>query len=92
MPHHRDAIKTEYCRNNILVQHIRYISINISVFVLDIKCKFVVVYHNHCGCEEAISSSVIPALTHIINTSLHTGTFPTAFKQARVSPLLKNLL
>ncbi len=28
-------------------------------------------------------------LTHIINTSLHTGTFPPAFKQARVSPLLK---
>ncbi len=40
---------------------------------------------------QAISSSVIPALTHIINTSLHTGTFPTAFKQARVSPLLKKL-
>ncbi len=38
---------------------------------------------------QAISSSVIPALTRIINTSLHTGTFPTAFKQARVSPLLK---
>ncbi len=38
---------------------------------------------------QAISSSVIPALTHIINTSLHTGTFLTAFKQARVSPLLK---
>ncbi len=38
---------------------------------------------------QAISSSVIPALTHIINTSLHTGTFPTAFKQARVCPLLK---
>ena len=38
---------------------------------------------------QAISSSVIPALTHIINTSLHTGTFPTAFKQARVTPLLK---
>ncbi len=38
---------------------------------------------------QAISSSVIPALTHIINTSCHTGTFPTAFKQARVSPLLK---
>ncbi len=38
---------------------------------------------------QAISSSIIPALTHIINTSLHTGTFPTAFKQARVSPLLK---
>ncbi len=38
---------------------------------------------------QAISSSVIPALTHIINTSLHTGTFPTAFKQAQVSPLLK---
>ncbi len=38
---------------------------------------------------QTISSSVIPALTHIINTSLHTGTFPTAFKQARVSTLLK---
>ncbi len=37
---------------------------------------------------QALSSSVIPALTHIINTSLHTGTSPTAFKQARVSPLL----
>ncbi len=41
---------------------------------------------------QAISSSVIPALTHIINTSLHTGTFPTACKQARVSPLLKTPL
>ncbi len=38
---------------------------------------------------QTISSSVIPALTHIINTSLHTGTFPAAFKQARVTPLLK---
>ncbi len=38
---------------------------------------------------QAISSSVIPALAHIINTSLHTGTFLRAFKQARVSPLLK---
>ncbi len=27
--------------------------------------------------------------THIINTSLLTGIFPTAFKQARVTPLLK---
>ncbi len=41
---------------------------------------------------QAISSSVIPVLTHIINTSLHTGTFPTAFKQARVTPLLKKTL
>ncbi len=31
----------------------------------------------------------LPALTHIINTSLLTGIFPTAFKQARVTPLLK---
>ena len=38
---------------------------------------------------QAISSSVIPSLTHIINSSLHSGTFPSAFKQARVSPLLK---
>uniref|UniRef100_A0A8C2J8N4 Reverse transcriptase domain-containing protein n=1 Tax=Cyprinus carpio TaxID=7962 RepID=A0A8C2J8N4_CYPCA len=38
---------------------------------------------------QAISSSVIPSLTHIINSSLHSGTVPSAFKQARVSPLLK---
>ncbi len=34
-------------------------------------------------------SFTLTALTHIINTSLLTGTFPNAFKQARVSPLLK---
>ncbi|XP_051512504.1 uncharacterized protein LOC127416937 [Myxocyprinus asiaticus] len=38
---------------------------------------------------QAISPSTLPALTHIINTSLLTGTFPTTFKQARVTPLLK---
>ncbi|XDV10891.1 hypothetical protein PO909_000002 [Leuciscus waleckii] len=38
---------------------------------------------------QAISPTLLPALTHIINSSLHTGTFPTAFKQARVTPLLK---
>ncbi len=38
---------------------------------------------------QAISPTLLPALTHIINTSLHTGIFPTAFKQARVTPLLK---
>ncbi len=38
---------------------------------------------------QAISPTLLPAITHIINTSLLTGTFPTAFKQARVTPLLK---
>ncbi len=38
---------------------------------------------------QAISSSLLPALTHTINTSLLTCTFPTAFKQAWVTPLLK---
>ncbi len=38
---------------------------------------------------QAISPALLPALTHIINTSLPTGIFPTAFKQARVTPLLK---
>ncbi len=40
---------------------------------------------------QAISPTLLPALTHIINTSLLTGIFPTAFKQARVIPLLKKL-
>ncbi len=38
---------------------------------------------------QAISPALLPALTHIINTSLLTGIFPNAFKQARVTPLLK---
>ncbi len=38
---------------------------------------------------QVISPTLLPALTHIINTSLLTGIFPTAFKQARVTPLLK---
>ncbi len=38
---------------------------------------------------QAISPTLLPALTHTINTSLLTGIFPTAFKQARVTPLLK---
>jgi len=38
---------------------------------------------------QAIFPSHLPALTHIINTSLLTGTFPNAFKQAWVTPLLK---
>ncbi len=35
---------------------------------------------------EAISPTLLPELTHIINTSLLTGIFPTAFKQARGNP------
>ncbi len=38
---------------------------------------------------QAISPTLLPALTHIITTSLLTGIFPTAIKQARVTPLLK---
>ncbi len=38
---------------------------------------------------QAISPAVVPALTHIVNTSLHTGVFPSAFRQARITPLLK---
>ncbi len=38
---------------------------------------------------QAISPAVVPALTHIVNTSLHTGIFSSAFKQARINPLLK---
>ncbi len=38
---------------------------------------------------QAISPTLLSALTHIINTSLLTGIFTTAFKQARVTPLFK---
>ncbi len=35
---------------------------------------------------QAISPTLLPEHTHIINTSILTGIFPTAFKQARVTP------
>ncbi len=38
---------------------------------------------------QAISPAVVPALTLIINTSLHPGVFPSAFSQAHITPLLK---
>ncbi len=38
---------------------------------------------------QAISPAFVPTLTHIVNTSLHIGVFPSAFKQARITPLLK---
>uniref|UniRef100_A0A3Q1JKY8 Reverse transcriptase domain-containing protein n=1 Tax=Anabas testudineus TaxID=64144 RepID=A0A3Q1JKY8_ANATE len=38
---------------------------------------------------QAIAPTLIPAITQIINTSLTTGTFPTSFKQAQITPLLK---
>ncbi len=38
---------------------------------------------------QAIPPAVVPALTHIVNTSLHTGIFPSAFKRARITPLLE---
>ncbi len=38
---------------------------------------------------QAISPAVVPALTQIFNTFLHTGVFPLAFKQARITQLLK---
>ncbi len=38
---------------------------------------------------QAISPAVVPALTLIINTSLHTGVFPSVFRLARITPLLK---
>uniref|UniRef100_A0A8C5QWU8 Reverse transcriptase domain-containing protein n=1 Tax=Leptobrachium leishanense TaxID=445787 RepID=A0A8C5QWU8_9ANUR len=36
-----------------------------------------------------LSSSLTPALTHIFNLSLPTGSFPSTFKHALVTPLLK---
>ncbi|XP_076155180.1 uncharacterized protein LOC143138640 [Alosa pseudoharengus] len=38
---------------------------------------------------QSISPTIAPAITHVINASLTSGTFPTAFKMARVTPLLK---
>ncbi len=38
---------------------------------------------------QAIFPTRLQALTHIINTNLIRGIFPTVFKQARVTPLLK---
>jgi len=36
------------------------------------------------------SSSVVPALTHIINTSLHSGTYPTAYSSPKNEDSVSN--
>ncbi|KAK2922272.1 hypothetical protein Q8A73_001766 [Channa argus] len=36
-----------------------------------------------------VAPALMPAITQVINTSLKTGTFPTSFKQALITPLLK---
>lgn len=36
------------------------------------------------------SPTMVSAITQVTNTSLASGTFPAAFKRARVTPLLKN--
>lgn len=38
---------------------------------------------------QAVSPTVIQAVTHVINASLTAGIFPSSFKVARVTPLLK---
>ena len=38
---------------------------------------------------QTMAPELLPFLTHLINTALLSGTFPTAFKTARVTPLLK---
>ena len=35
------------------------------------------------------ADEIVPALTHVVNESLLSGTFPTVFKHAIVKPLLK---
>src|SRR4029434_9727134 len=38
---------------------------------------------------QAMSPAVLPAITQVINASFNSGTFPSLFKVARVTPLLK---
>src|SRR4029434_6894668 len=38
---------------------------------------------------QALSPTFLPAITHAINASFNSGTFPSSFKVARVTPLLK---
>ncbi len=72
-----------------------YLSINNLNVYLKIKPNssfliiLLIVYPIPSHLLQAISPAVVPALTHIINKSIHTGIFPSAFKQARITPLLK---
>ena len=38
---------------------------------------------------KAVMTYILPSILHIINSSLETGTFPEALKQAKVIPLYK---
>ncbi len=69
---------------------------NLNKNKLEKKKIYIYIYciytHTHTHIShllQAISPAVVPALAHIVNTSLHTGIFPSAFKQARITPLLK---
>ena len=45
--------------------------------------------HIDVGIVKLIADDILPSLTHIINLSLNTSTFPDAWKVAKVVPLLK---
>ncbi len=68
-----------------------YLSINNLNLYLKIKPNssfliiLLIVYPIPSHLLQAISPAVVPALTHIINTSIHTGIFPSAVKQAHIT-------
>ncbi|XP_051747779.1 uncharacterized protein LOC127511161 [Ctenopharyngodon idella] len=91
-----DAFSTPHTDNNILTENTQILPSFSSLSEADVSNFILSIHPTTCPLDpipthllQAISSSVVPALIHMINSSLHTGTFPTAFKQARITPLLK---
>ncbi len=86
-PHHNQSY-----HHNILPANIHLFtsfSLEVSKLILSNHPTTCPLYPIPSHLLQAISPAVVSALTHIINTSLHTGVFPSAFRQACITPLLK---
>ncbi len=86
-PHHNmssTSYQQTYTRSHPSLHSLRRKSLNSSFPVI-----LLVLYPIPSHLLQAISPAVVPALTHIVNTSLHTGVLPSAFRQARITPLFK---
>ncbi len=86
-PHHNmssTSYQQTYIRSHPSLHSLRRKSPN-SSFPVILLVRYPVPSH----LLQAISPAVVPALSHIVNTSLYTGVLPSAFRQARITPLLK---
>jgi len=79
-PHHKSASTSEQQTHTIF-------PLSFLIFLSEADVSKLILFNHPTTCPldpipthllQAITTSVVPSLTHITNTCLHTGTFPTA--------------